>query len=339
MKRLLNTLYVISDDTYLKLDGENVVCSTKEKKFRVPFITIEDIVLFNYSGCSPALMGKCVECGIPISFITPFGKFQARIIGETKGNVNLRKSQVYKFDDNQIQLAQNTVASKLHNTISVIKRSLHDNKELDRQGKLTEAINVLKLGIDNVYSENDLTNILGIEGVCAKKYFYIFDDLILKQKDQFRLLNRTKRPPLDKVNAVLSFLYTILTSNYASALESVGLDSYIGFYHALRSGRTSLACDLVEETRCVVDRMVLTMINLKILSEKDFNKQISGATFLNDEGKKKVLAKWQEKKRSKIKHPYLNQEIQFGLLPYVQSNLLAKYIRGEINEYPCFLIK
>ena len=150
---------------------------------------------------------------------------------------------------------------------------------------------------------------------------------------------RNKRPPLDEVNALLSFVYTMYTSEFASALETVGLDSYIGFCHALRSGRHSLACDLVEEARCLADRFVLTLINLQIISKKDFDKQVSGAVWLNDNGRKKVLTKWQEKKRTDYLHPYLKQKIPFGLIPYVQSNLLAKFVRGEIDEYPCFLLK
>lgn len=180
---------------------------------------------------------------------------------------------------------------------------------------------------------------MGVEGVCAKSYFNIFDRLILQQKDVFEMNSRTKRPPLDPVNATLSFLYTVLTSLYTSALEGVGLDSCYGFYHALRSGRSSLACDLVEETRCIVERLVLTMINLKKLTGDDFEQQSSGAVYLNHEGRKKVLTAWQEKKRSVIIHPYLNEKIPLGLLPFVQASLLAKYIRGEIDEYPCYLLK
>ena len=180
---------------------------------------------------------------------------------------------------------------------------------------------------------------MGVEGSCAKAYFRIFDRLILQQKDDFRLNARTKRPPLDPTNAVLSFLYTIMTSQYASALEGVGLDSCYGFYHALRPGRSSLACDLVEESRCIAERLTLTLINLKKIQADDFETQESGAVYLTKDGKKKVLTAWQEKKRTTITHPYLNEKIQLGLLPFVQSHLLAKYIRGEIDEYPCFLLK
>lgn len=340
MKKLLNTLYIIDEKAYLTLDGENIVCKLdKDEKFRIPFSNVESIYCFSYIGCSPALMGKCVSYGIPICFLSPEGRFLAKVTGETKGNVFLRKKQIEYFNEAPIELTQNTVASKLYNTVFLIKRSMRDNPALDEDGSLSYCIERLKEGIDSVYNVKDITVIMGIEGNCAKAYFDIFDKLILQQKEDFKLNSRTKRPPLDNVNAVLSFLYTIYTYDYASALETVGLDSYIGYYHSLRSGRSSLACDLVEETRCVVERLVLTMINLKIITVSDFEKQVTGAVLLNKEGKRKVISRWQEKKRTDIIHPYLKQKIKLGLLPFVQSNLLSKHIRGEINEYPCFLMK
>ena len=227
----------------------------------------------------------------------------------------------------------------MHNTNFLIKRSLRDYPQIDENGEISKCIKYLQEGIGKVYETDDIEALMGIEGNCAREYFGIFDKLILAQKEDFFLDKRTKRPPLDKVNAMLSYLYTIMTSMYASALESVGLDSCYGFYHALRSGRSSLACDLVEETRPVIERMVLTLINLKQVNAKDFETQESGAVFLTKEGKKKILTAWQEKRRSTILHPFLKEKIPFGLLPYVQSSLLAKYIRGELAEYPCFLQK
>lgn len=340
MRKLLNTLYIIDEKAYLSLDGENIVCLLdKSEKFRIPFSNVESIYCFSYLGCSPAFMGKCVSYGIPLCFLSPEGRFLAKVTGETKGNVFLRKKQIELFNEPPVKLAQNTVATKLYNSIFLIKRSLRDYPHLDEDGKLSHCVERLKEGIQSSYSETDLTILMGIEGNCAKAYFDIFDRLIIQQKDEFQLNARTKRPPLDRVNAALSFLYTIHTYDYASALESVGLDSYIGFYHALRSGRNSLACDLIEETRCIVERLVLTMINLKILTPSDFETQVTGAVLLNNDGKRKVISQWQEKKRTDIMHPYLKEKIKLGLLPFVQSNLLAKYIRGDINEYPCFLMK
>ena len=340
MKKLLNSLYILDETAWLTLDGENIVCKCEDnEKFRLPFSNLEDIYCYSYLGCSPALMGKCMEMGINISFISPHGKFLARVQGKTKGNIFLRKAQFERFAKPDIILPQNTVAAKLSNTRYLIKRSMKDYPNLDNDGELSKCIEYLESGIEHVYEMSDNETIMGLEGSCAKSYFNIFDRLILSQKDDFLITGRFKRPPLDPVNAVLSFLYTIMTSSYTSALESVGLDSCYGFYHALRSGRSSLACDLVEETRCIAERLVLTLINLKKLNINDFERQESGAVYLTKDGKKKVLTAWQEKKRSTIIHPYLGEKIQLGLIPFVQSSLLAKYVRGEIEEYPCFLMK
>ena len=317
MRKLLNTIYVTNEQMYLMLDGENLVCKAEgEIKLRIPFENVENIVCFSYLGCSPALMGKCVEKLIPINFMSPQGKFLAKVCGETKGNVFLRVEQIDCFRACGLQLAQNTMAAKFSNTRQVIRRTLHDNAELRDNQEIQKVLGILHDGIENV-----------------------FNRLITNTKVPFSFEFRTKRPPLDPVNAILSFVYTLATNEFAAALETVGLDSYIGYCHALRSGRVSLACDMVEEIRCIVERFVITLLNLQIIGEKDFEKQISGAVWLNADGRKKVLSKWQEKKRTDLMHPYLKQKIPFGLLPYVQSNLLAKYIRGDIESYPPYLQK
>ena len=340
MRKLLNTISVTNELTYLTLDGENLVCKIEgETKLRIPFENIENIVCFNYVGCSPTLMGKCVSKTIPINFISPQGKFLAKVCGETKGNVFLRVAQIDRFRECGLTLAQNTMAAKFSNTRQLIRRTLHDNASLRGDEQINKVMEVLDSGIEKVFDAKIIEEVMGIEGNCAQNYFSIFDKLITNQKVPFTFEFRTKRPPLDPVNAVLSFVYTLLTSEFAAALETVGLDSYIGFCHALRSGRSSLACDLVEEARCIAERFVITLLNLQIIGEKDFEKQISGAVWLNDEGRKKVLTRWQEKKRSEIVHPYLKQKIPLGLLPYVQSNLLAKYVRGELENYPPYLLK
>lgn len=338
MRKLLNTIYITNELAYLSLEGENLVCKIEgAEKIRLPFDNIENIVCFNYNGCSPALMGKCVSKSIPINFLSPHGEFLAKVCGETKGNVFLRVAQIDKFRADSVILTQNTMATKFSNTRQLIRRSLHDNPQLREDGEIQHVMEYLSSGIDKVYQADTIEEIIGIEGNCARHYFSVFNRLITNNKFSFEF--RSKRPPLDPVNAVLSFVYTLATGEFAAALETVGLDSYIGFCHALRSGRNSLACDLVEEIRCIVERFILTLLNLQILSEKDFEKQISGAVWLNDEGRKKVLSRWQEKKRTDIVHPYLKQKIPLGLLMYVQSNLLAKYIRGDIEEYPCYLLK
>ena len=230
------------------------------------------------------------------------------------------------------------MAAKFSNTRQVIKRTMHDNPELRNDADMKRVIEVLSAGIEKADNASSIEEVIGIEGNCAKEYFAVFDKLITNPDVSLKFESRSKHPPLNEINAMLSFVYTLMTSEFASALETVGLDSYIGYCHALRSGRVSLACDLVEEARCLAERFVLTLINLRIINEKDFEKQISGAVYLSEEGRKKLLTKWQEKKRTDLIHPYLKQKIPFGLLPYVQSNLLAKYVRGELNEYPCFLL-
>ena len=340
MRKLLNTVYVTNEQSYLTLDGENLVCRVEgEIVLRIPFENIENIVCFNYIGCSPALMGKCVSKSIPINFVSPQGKFLAKICGETKGNVFLRVAQIDKFREDNLRLSQNTMAAKFSNTRQVIKRTTHDNPELRNDADMNRVIEVLSAGIEKADNASSIEEVIGIEGNCAKEYFAVFDKLITNPDVSLKFESRSKHPPLNEINAMLSFVYTLMTSEFASALETVGLDSYIGYCHALRSGRVSLACDLVEEARCLAERFVLTLINLRIINEKDFEKQISGAVYLNEEGRKKLLTKWQEKKRTDLLHPYLKQKIPFGLLPYVQSNLLAKYVRGELNEYPCFLLR
>lgn len=340
MRRLLNTIYITNENMYLTLDGENLVCKLDgDIKLRVPFDNIENIVCMNYLGCSPALMGKCVSKMIPINFISPQGKFLAKVCGETKGNVFLRVRQIDCFRENGLRLTQNTMAAKFSNTRQLIKRTLHDNPMLREDADIAETLDVLKSGIEKVFDAEEIESVVGIEGNCAQSYFSVFGKLITNAEVPFSFEYRSKRPPLDPVNALLSFVYTLAATEYGAALETVGLDSYIGFCHTLRSGRKSLAFDLVEEARCIAERFCLTLLNLKIIGEKDFEKQISGAVLLNDEGRKKVLTKWQERKRTDIMHPYLNQKIPLGLLPYVQSNLLAKFVRGDIDEYPPYLQK
>lgn len=251
----------------------------------------------------------------------------------------MRVSQIDVFRENALILSKNTMAAKFCNSVQTIKRTLHDVSDLRNNSELQAAVAVLSKGVENLTAANSIEQILGIEGNCAQAYFSVFDKLITRQNSDIHFSYRNKRPPLDEANALLSFIYTLYTAEFAAALETVGLDSYIGFCHALRSGRHSLACDLVEEARCLADRFALTLINLQIVRKKDFDTQISGAVWLNDNGRKKVLSKWQEKKRTEYLHPYLKQKIPFGLIPYVQSNLLAKYVRGEIEEYPCFLLK
>ncbi len=336
MRKLLNTLYVTKEDGYLSLDGENLVLSIEGKEvIRLPFSNIESVVCMNYPGCSPALMGKCAEEQIGLCFVSPHGRFLARVTGPIKGNVLLRREQVRIFEDDGIRLGivRAILTTKLKNTRNLILRSRRDNPEIDEDGFISHTLDILQRNIENINVETDFEVLRGIEGQSAKAYFNVFNRLITKQKEDFLMLDRSKRPPLDRVNAILSFLYTVCTNDIASALECVGLDPYIGVFHTLRPGRVSLACDMMEEFRAMIERLSISLINLKTIQADDFDVQISGAVLLNDNGRKKVITAWQNKKKEVILHPFLKEKVAIGLFPYVQASLMAKYIRGESKEY------
>ena len=340
MRKLLNTIYVTNEQAYLSLENNNLVCSVKdETKLKVPLDNIENIVCFSYLGCSPSLMGECVKKRVPINFVAPSGKFLAKVYGETKGNVFLRVQQIDRFREHGLQLAKNETEAKFSNCITTIKRTLHDHPELKADAKISRTLQILEEGITKAEACSSMESLLGIEGNCASSYFGVFPQLIIGNDLGNTFQYRNMHPPLDPVNALLSFVYTLETMDCSAALETVGLDSYIGFYHTLRSGRPSLACDMVEELRGIGERFVLTLLNLKVIGEKDFDHQITGAVLLNEEGRKKFIQKWQEKKRSMVYHPIIREKIPYGLLPYVQSNLLAKYVRGEMEEYIPILLK
>jgi CRISP-associated protein Cas1 len=337
VRKLLNTLYITHQEAYLSLDGENVVMLIHGKEAaRLPLSNIENIVCMNYPGCSPALMGKCAENQIGLCFVSPSGRFLARVTGPIKGNVFLRKQQAEIFSDEEkrIALIRNLITAKLKNTRNLLMRSRRDYPEADHNGELSHCIKILEENQKKLLHTKDIDVLRGIEGQSAKAYFDVFNLLFTQQKDDFALFRRTKRPPLDCTNAMLSFLYTICTNDIASALECVGFDPYIGLFHTLRPGRISLACDIMEEFRSLVDRLVITLVNLKVVQKGDFEMQISGAVWLNDDGRKKVITAWQNKKNECVKHPFIKEKIPIGLYPYVQANLLAKYVRGEIEKYP-----
>ena len=342
MRKLLNTLYVTREEGYLSLDGENVVLTEGGKELvRLPFTNLESIFCFNYPGCSPALMGKCAKENVGLCFLSPSGRFLARVTGETKGNVFLRKQQLEKFGDAEVQigLTRAILSVKLKNTRSLLLRSRRDHPETDADGALTHCMEILSANLERIAVEKDPDALRGLEGESAKAYFFVFDRLFVQQREAFLLLSRSKRPPLDRTNALLSFLYTVCTNDIASALECVGLDPYIGAFHTLRPGRVSLASDLMEEFRSSVERLVIGAVNLKILQKDDFEEQVGGAVLLNEEGRKKVITLWQNKKREVLVHPFLKEKVQFGLFPYVQANLLAKFVRGELSFYPALKVE
>lgn len=343
MRRLLNTLFVTSEDIYLSLDGENVVANREKSVVaRYPLHTLCAIISFSYSGASPALMGACAQRGISLSFCTPRGKFLARVTGETNGNVLLRRTQ-YRIADNTTQscsIARTMVFGKIYNARWSIERTRRDHGLRVDTRRLGEVSAQLKTLMPQLLCQTDLDTLRGLEGAGATAYFSVFDQLILGDRSVFYFKTRNRRPPVDPVNALLSFAYSLLSHDCAWALESVGLDSYVGFLHRDRPGRSSLALDLMEEFRpCVADRFVLTCINNRIFQKSDFDYQGNGGVFLNENGKRTFLQRWQERKKELLTHPFLGEKVSWGLVPYLQALLLARHLRGDLDVYPPFLWK
>ncbi len=343
MKHLLNTLFVTSEDVYLTLDGENVVANRdKTPVARYPLHTLQSIVTFSYSGASPALMGACAERGIGLAFCTPRGKFLARTVGITNGNVLLRRQQYRVADDpaQSCRVARCMIAGKLYNARWSLERTVRDHRPRIDEQDFANAIQIIKQQLALTLEEPQLDSLRGIEGVAAAAYFGVFDQMILRSKEDFFFHGRNRRPPLDNVNAMLSFAYNLLAHDCASALESVGLDAYVGFLHRDRPGRRSLALDLMEELRpAFADRFVLTAINNRIVTPDDFRTEESGAVRMEEEGRRRFLKAWQERKQETIQHPFLQEKIAWGLVPYVQALLLTRYLRGDVDAYPPFLWK
>lgn len=343
MKQLLNTLFATSEDIYLSLDGENVVAN-RDKKIaaRYPLHTLQNIVCFSYSGASPALMGACVKRGIGMAFCTPRGRFLARVCGENTGNVLLRRMQYRVADDEEksCQIARTMIFGKLYNTRWSIERTIRDHGMRVEKDDLTHASQEIQKLLPIVLASTNVDTLRGNEGVGAAAYFGVFDDMILNRKSEFFFHGRNRRPPLDRVNAMLSFAYSLLSHDCASALESVGLDAYVGFLHTDRPGRSSLALDLMEELRpCMADRFVLTLINNRIMKPEDFQFQSSGAVLMTDAGRRNFLSAWQDRKREMLTHPYLGEKLSWGMIPYIQALLLARFLRGDLDDYPPFLWK
>lgn len=343
MKKLLNTLYVTSENNYLSLDGENIVVLDFDKEVgRVPLHNIEGIVSFGYRGTSPALMGACAERNISLSYLTPNGKFLAHVTGRIKGNVLLRKKQYEVSVDEvkSLEISRNCILGKVYNARWVLERATRDHGMQIDVEKVKNASNLLKNSLKMIQECDFIEQLRGYEGEAATVYFRVFNEMILQQKKDFDFQGRNKRPPVDNVNAMLSFVYTLLTNHIVGALECVGLDPYVGFMHTDRPGRVSLALDLIEELRSVLaDRFVLSLINKKIVQKKDFQKRENGAVLMSDDARRMILTEWQNKKKETLTHPYLKEKIEWGMVPYVQAMLLARYLRGDLDAYPPFLWK
>jgi len=343
MRKLLNTLYVTQPECYLALEQETV-CVRKEDEIllRVPLLNLEGIITFGYTGASPALMGECARRGIALSFCSGSGRFLARVEGEARGNITLRKTQ-YRVSDDEAQscrIARCFLFGKLHNAKWILERAARDYAARLDAVRLKNASAQISSAMEQTLSCETLGQLRGWEGSAAKAYFQNFDQLILQNKLQFSFEIREKRPPTDPVNAMLSFAYTLLAHDCQAALESVGLDPYAGFLHRDRPGRCSLALDLMEELRGVMaDRFVLTIINRREIQPSDFLQDENGAVRLKDQSRKVFLNAWQIRKKESLTHPFLQEKIEWGLVPYAQALLLARMLRGDLEAYPPFLWK
>lgn len=340
MKALGNILYVTTPEAYLSLDGENVVVKKEDStSVRLPLHNLENIVCFSYPGVSPALMGACVERNVGLCFLRPNGRFLARVTGRQQGNVLLRKKQYALSQDEtaSVSVAKSVLLGKVANCRKVIDRAMRDHSLLVDMDALQSTSGFLKELLQSIQTSTTADTLRGLEGSAAKRYFGVFGQLIFHQRESFVFEKRSRRPPLDAMNALLSFLYTLLTQEVASALETVGLDPFVGFLHVDRPGRPSLALDMMEELRPVfADRLALSLVNRKQISGDSFVAKESGGIVMDDDTRKKVLSAWQKRKQEEILHPYLKERIPFGLIPHVQATLLARHLRGDLDAYPPF---
>lgn len=339
MKQMLNTLFVSTQKAWLSLDGENIVVhldKTNSKNF--PVHLFESIICFGRVNATAPLLGFCGQKGVAVSFFSEHGRFLARVDGPVRGNVFLRRQQYRIADDAEksAHIARSVLIGKVANTRTVLMRSVRDAGDRDT-ALLSNAVRYLAGTIRELSRSTDIEVLRGMEGDAARCYFNVFDHMILGQKDHFCFTNRSRRPPLDKINALLSFVYSMLTHDVASALEGVGLDPAVGFLHKERPGRPSLALDIMEEFRSwLADRLVLSLINLRRVNEEGFSVSESGAVTMDETTRKTVIGAWQERKQDELTHPYTGEKMPIGLLPHIQSRLLARHIRGELETYPPF---
>lgn len=341
MKKLLNTLFVTTQGAYLSHEGESVIVRVEEEtKLRVPIHTIGGIVCFGRVSCSHPLMGLCGERGVAISYLSERGQFFARVHGPVSGNVLLRKEQ-YRRSDNPVvaaSLARSFVIGKIANARTVLQRAVRDHSEKEGAEDIEKA--VLRLGalLEDLKKDMSLEILRGKEGDAANMYFSVFNHLITAQKEDIFFHARSRRPPLDNMNALLSFLYTLLVHDASAALESVGLDPQVGYLHALRPGRPSLALDLMEEFRpFLADRLALSLVNLKQVQAGGFQKTESGAVMMDDETRKTLLISYQKRKQEEVHHPFIEEDVPIGMLFHVQALLMARHLRGDLDAYPPFL--
>lgn len=340
MRKLLNTLYVTDSKAFLSKKENNLLVRVEnQKEIQVPFHILESVVLFGYLGCTPSVLGECAERGISLSFLDEIGRFRARIEGPTSGNILLRRKQYQVSDnvDSSLFLSKRFIAAKIHNYKIVLQRHIRDNSDSIHES-LSKAVNSLTASENKVFETLTLDELRGVEGDAAHVYFSVFNFLLKDKTLATSFTGRVKRPPTDPANALLSLFYTLLNSDIVSACETVGLDPQAGFLHRDRPGRASLALDLMEELRAYcVDRFVLSLFNRRQLTSSDFDFRIDGSVVLKKDARKKALSLWQERKQDEITHPFLGEKLKIGLLPYVQAQLFARYLREDLEDYPAFI--
>jgi CRISPR-associated protein Cas1 len=345
MRRLLNTLYVSTQGTYLSRESETIhVRVEQETRMRVPIQQLSSVVCMGNVAFSSGFLALCAENGVSVCCLSEHGQFQARMEGPVRGNVLLRRQQYRAADDPDVSagIVRAILAAKVANARNVLLRAAREHPMAEEREKLTEAAIRLAstLRALTIDPQPDVDALRGLEGDAARAYFAVFNSLILAQKDDFAFTQRSRRPPMDNLNALLSFLYTLLTHEATGALESVGLDPAVGFLHTDRPGRPGLALDVAEEFRAPMsDRVALSLINRRQIRGVHFEHTASGAVTLRDVGRREVIQAWQERKREELQHPYLVEQCPWGLLPYCQALLLARHLRGDLNAYPAFFWK
>jgi CRISP-associated protein Cas1 len=343
MKQILNTLYVQTQGTYLHLDHETLKLQVeKETKLQVPLHHLGGIMAFGNVMMSPFLIHRCAEDGRSLVWLSQHGRFRARLAGSTTGNVLLRRAQHAALDKAEaaLDITRYMVAGKLQNARNVLMRSAREAKAEGDRKALKAAAQVHADSIQNVEKATDLDKVRGIEGYAARSYFAAFSSMVRNHREVFEFTERSRRPPRDPINALLSFVYTLLVNECVAACEGVGLDPQLGFLHALRPGRPSLALDLMEELRApIADRMVLTLVNRGQITANDFVERPGGAIYLGEEGRKTLLAAYQKRKQEELLHPVVNEQVPLGLVAHVQARLLARHLRGDIPHYQPFMMR
>lgn len=343
VRNLLNTLYLNTPDRYLRREGETIVIEEADKHIaQIPVHNMEGLVLFGPATITPALIALCNERNIHISFLSPTGRFLTRIQSPISGNVKLRRSQYRKADYNSksLEVAQNFCLGKLFNCRNVLQRLVRDHETVIEMTAVNRVIGQLRYSIGKIGDASDYRMLLGIEGEATKNYYSVFNELIINKESGFVFHGRSRRPPMDEVNGLLSFFYTLLAHEVEAALETVGLDPQVGFYHQERPGRAALALDMMEELRpYMVDRFVLSLINNRQVKLSDFERRENGATLISKDVRSILVQKWQERKQDVVTHPYLKEKIEVGLIPYSQALLMARFIRDDLDGYPPFLMR